>query len=81
MRGRLTMAILTAVVAAMGLIMMVFAVAGLQTVQWCKEQGLPIPWQAWAMLATVAVWCVIAANIPARRWKDVNRLLTRLTEE
>lgn len=79
--GRIMMAILIVIFAAMGLFMMIFAVAGLQTIQWCKEEGQPIPWQAWAMLATVAVWCVIAANISPRRWKDVDRLLTRLTEE
>lgn len=69
------------VVAAMGLLMMVFAVAGSQTIQWCREEGAPIPWQAWAMLATVAVWCVIAANIPVEGWQDASKLLKRLTDE
>lgn len=81
MGRRVTMAMLTVIFAVMGVFMMVFAVAGLQTIQWCSEAGLPIPWQAWAMLATVVVWCMIAANISPRRWKDANRLLTRLTEE
>ena len=78
---RIMMAMLIVIFAAMGLFMMIFAVAGLQTIQWCQEEGQPIPLQAWAMLATVVVWCVIAANISPRRWKDVDRLLTRLTEE
>ena len=80
-RGRLVVAALLAVFMAMGVLMMFFALAGIQTIEWCVEEGLPIPWQAWVMLAAVAVWCAIAANVPGRRLRDLARLLTRATEE
>lgn len=81
MRGRVIMAALTAIFMAMGLLIAFFAMAGIQTVEWCQTKGLPIPWQAWAMLATVVVWCVIAANIPERRIKDMGKLLDKLADE
>lgn len=69
------------VVLIMGVLMMVFALAGLQTIEWCTDNGVPIPWQAYALLAMVAVWCVIAANIGASDYKKLNRFFTKLTEE
>lgn len=81
MGRRFTIAVFTAIFAAMGVVMMVFAVAGLQTIQWCRENGTDVPWQAWAMLATAAAWCVIGANIPGKAWKDMGKLIDRLTEE
>lgn len=79
--GRVIMAAMTLVFMAMGLLMMCFAVAGIQTIECCHDQDIPVPWQAWAMLATVAVWCVIAANIPERRIKDMGKLLDKLADE
>lgn len=74
-------AIMTAAFLAMGILMMFFALAGLQTIEECKNQGMPVPWQAWAMLVTVVVWCVIAANLPDKCLKDMDRFLAKLTEE
>lgn len=69
------------VVVIVGVLMAVFALAGLQTIEWCTDRGLPIPWQAYALLAVVAVWCVIAANVDEKDWKKTSRFFTKLTEE
>ncbi|WP_143813336.1 hypothetical protein [Parabacteroides provencensis] len=65
----------------MSVLMVVFAVGGLQTIQWCIDEGIPIPWQAYAMLASVAVWCIIMANLPKRDFKRMNKLLDKLGGE
>lgn len=81
MRNRVIKAILTAAFFSMWILMAVFALTGCQTIEWCMKDGIPVPWQAWVMLVTVAVWCVIAVNIPAQRIEDMKRFLTKLTEE
>lgn len=81
MAGRVIMAVLTLVFMVMGLLMACFALAGLQTIEYCDSAGIPVPWQAWAMLAAVVVWCMIAANIPESRIKDMGRLLSKLADE
>lgn len=65
----------------MSVLMVVFAVGGLQTIEWCIDEGIPIPWQAYAMLVSVAVWCIIMANLPKRDFKRMNKLLDKLGGE
>lgn len=69
------------VVVIMGAFMAVFALAGIQTIEWCQDKNIPVPWQAYALLVVVAVWCVIAANVKEKDWKKADRFFTKLTEE
>lgn len=69
------------VVVIIGAFMAVFAMAGIQTIEWCRDRGLPVPWQAYALLAVVAIWCVIAANIDVKDWKKLDRFFKKLTKE
>lgn len=66
---------------AMGLMMAVFALAGLQTIVWCRDECTPIPWQVWPMLGTVTVWCVLMANVSNKTLKDIDSFFTKLTKE
>lgn len=70
-----------AVVCMMWVLMAVFTLAGLQTVEWCVESGTEIPGQVWAMLATAAAWCVLIVNIPSRAQRDFIRFVDRMTDE
>lgn len=78
---RLIKVLLATTLFAMGIMMAFFALAGLQTIEWCMNDGLDIPWQAWAMLGTVTLWCMIAVNVPDTTLKDIDSFFTKLTEE
>lgn len=78
---RFILAMLAGTFLLMGILMVFFALSGIQTIQWCIDNKTPIPWQAWAMLITVTVWCIIAANIPEKRLKDLDYFTKKLTEE
>lgn len=78
---RLIRVLLTITYCAMWAMMAVFALAGCQTMDWCMRDNIPIPWQAWAMIAVVAVWCVIAVHIPGKSIDEMKRFLEKLTEE
>ncbi|WP_143813413.1 hypothetical protein [Parabacteroides provencensis] len=65
----------------MSVLMVLFAVGGLRTVEWCLDSGIPVPWQAYAMLASVAVWCIIMANMPEKDFKRMGKLLDKLSGE
>lgn len=78
---RLVRVLLVAVFFAMWVMVAFFALAGIQTADYCVKNGLPIPWQAWAMIAVSAAWCVISVNIPKETLKDLDRFFTKLTEE
>lgn len=70
-----------AMVVAMWVLMAFFALAGLQTIEWCVDEGTEIPVQVWAMLATVAVWCVLMVNIPSQAQRDFIRFMDWMSDE
>lgn len=53
--------------------MMMFLLAGIQTIEWCLEKATPVPWQAYALLAVVAIWCILAINVPKGEWEKWNK--------
>lgn len=67
--------------ALMDVMMFIFTMAGIQTIEWCTDKGLPIPWQAFALLVTVGIWCVIAVCLCQKHYNKINRFFTKLTEE
>lgn len=68
-------------IALMAPVMMIFVLAGIQTIEWCLDSGTKVPWQAYALLACVVVWCVAAIRVTKEDWHKVNRFFTKLTEE
>ncbi|MFV0584991.1 MAG: hypothetical protein ACK5N4_23495 [Parabacteroides gordonii] len=62
-------------------VMMMFTLGGIQTIEWCLENGIEIPWQVYALLVCVAIWCVAAIGVTKEDWHKVNRLFDRLTGE
>lgn len=70
-----------AVVFSMWLLMAFFTLAAYQTIEWCVDNGTDIPWQAWAMLATSAVWCVLMLNIPSQAQRDFIRFVDWMSDE
>lgn len=70
-----------AVVCMMWLLMAVFTLAALQTIEWCVDSGTEIPGQVWAMLATATAWCILMVNIPSRAQRDFIRFTNRMTDE
>ena len=58
--------------------MAVFALAGLQTIEWCQDKGIPVPWQAWALLVVVSIYIIICAKMPQKDYERINRLLDKL---
>lgn len=66
---------------AMSLLMGIFALGGLQTIEWCTDQGYPIPWQTYALLACVAIWCIIMVRMPRKDYEKMGKLLDRLSGE
>ena len=71
----------TLILLLMSVLMAVFALGGLQTIEWCLDSGISIPWQAYAMLASVAVWCIILANMPQKELKKMGKILDKLSGE
>lgn len=69
------------IITLLGAIMMVFALAAIQTIEWCTDRNIPIPWQAYALLVVVAVWCVMAATLSAKDWDKADRFFKKLTKE
>lgn len=69
------------VVFVMWTLMAFFALAGLQTIEWCVNEGMEIPVQAWAMLATVAIWCILMVNIPSQAQRDFIRFMDWMSDE
>lgn len=52
--------------------MMVFLLAGVQTIQWCVDRGMQVPWQAYGILVIVAIWCIQAIKVQKGDWKKWN---------
>lgn len=69
------------IITFLGGIMMVFALAAIQTIEWCTDKNIPVPWQAYALLVVVAVWCVMAATLSAKDWDKADRFFKKLTKE
>lgn len=67
--------------ALMHVMMFVFAMAGIGTIEWCTDRGIPIPGQAYALLIIVGVWCIMTIGVTQRNWKVVDRFFTKLTGE
>ena len=57
--------------------MMMFLLAGIQTIEWCLDRGTPVPWQAYGILVVVAIWCILAANVQRGDWEKLNRAFSK----
>lgn len=60
--------------------MAVFALAGCQTIEWCQDKGIPVPWQAWALLAVVSIYIVICAFMPQKEYDKVDRFFKKIED-
>lgn len=69
------------VVFVMWMLMAFFTLAAYQTIEWCVDNGTEIPGQVWAMLITVAAWCVLMLNIPARAQERFVRFVDWFSDE
>lgn len=69
------------VVFVMWMLMAFFTLAAYQTIEWCVDNGTEIPGQVWAMLVTVAAWCVLMVNIPSRAQRDFIRFVDWMSDE
>lgn len=58
--------------------MAVFALAGLQTIEWCQDKGVPIPWQAWALLVVVSIYIIICARMPQKDYEKIDRFFKKI---
>ena len=70
-----------AVVCTMWVLMAFFTLAAYQTIEWCVDNGIEIPGQVWAMLATAAAWCVLMLNIPTRAQERFVRFVDWFSDE
>lgn len=69
------------IITFLGGIMMVFTLAAIQTIEWCTDRNIPVPWQAYALLIIVAVWCVLASTLTAKDWDKADCFFKKLTKE
>lgn len=57
--------------------MMMFLLAGIQTIEWCLDKATPVPWQAYALLVVVAIWCILAINVPKGDWEKWDNSISK----
>lgn len=60
--------------------MMMFLLAGIQTIEWCLDRETPVPWQAYGILIIVAIWCVLAINVREGDWKKWNHTIGKKSD-
>lgn len=78
---RMVKAFVAGLILAMGMMMAVFALSAVQTIDWCVENQLEIPWQSFALLLLSALWAAIVVAVPKQWYDDLKRALTNLTKE
>ena len=61
--------------------MAVFALAGCQTIEWCTNKNIPVPWQAWALLAVVTIYIILCALMPQKEYDKIDRFFKKLEDE
>lgn len=64
-----------------GAILLVFLMGALQTIEYCVDRALPIPWQVYGFLIASVVWAIIASRVLRSDWQKVDGLLKRLLNE
>lgn len=57
--------------------MMIFLLAGIQTIEWCLDRGVQVPWQAYGILVVVGIWCILAINVQRGDWEKWNRTFSK----
>lgn len=57
--------------------MMIFLLAGIQTIEWCLDRGVQVPWQAYGILVVVGIWCILAINVQRGDWEKWNRAFSK----
>ena len=64
-----------------GAVLLIFFIGALQTIEYCVDRALPVPWQVYGFLIASVVWAIIASRVPRSDWRKVDSLLKRLLNE
>ena len=78
---RMVKALIAGIMLVMGLMMVLFVISAGQTIDWCIENKVEIPWQASAILVAAVIWSVIVISVPQEWYDDLKKALTNLTKE
>lgn len=78
---RMVKALMAGLILAMGLMMMVFALSAIQTIDWCLDNDIEIPWQSLVLLLMSGLWAAIVVAVPREWYDDLKKALTNLTKE